>query len=277
MRSAVEHVMGTVFSLAVPPDTDDAAFRAAAGVAFAFLRHVDVVFSRHRPDSAASRITDGRLRPDALGSHPHGAEIREVLDLCARLERASDGAFDAWRVGDPPGFDPSGAVKGWAADRASDLLVRHGCGSHILNAGGDVRLRGGVPSAPWGVGIADPHRAAAVLSVLHLHEGAVATSGVAERGGHVFEPRSGRPASVWDQVTVTGGDLASADGFATAALAMAAGPRGAEGTRDWLRGLATVHGHQALTVDRRGGLWMTDGMRELLCPPAVAAPTVREG
>jgi thiamine biosynthesis lipoprotein len=277
LRSAVEHIMGTVFSLAVPRGTDTRVFHTAAAAAFAYLRHVDAVFSPYRPGSAVSLIADGFLRLDSLGAHPHSAEIREVLDLCARLKRSTDGAFDAWAVGDPPGFDPSGAVKGWAAERASALLVRHGCDRHILNAGGDVLLHGGIPTDPWRVALADPHRPGAVLAVARLHEGGVATSGTAERGAHVFDPLSGRRATAWHQVTVTGADLTLADGYATAALAMAEGRHGTAGTRAWLRRLAADRGYQSLVVDACGRVWMTNGMAALLDAPAVPASTSQEG
>ncbi len=276
MRSAVEHVMGTVFSLAVPDTADAGSFRAAADEAFARLRHVDAVFSPFRPDSAVSLIADGFLALADLDGHPHGGEIREVLDLCALLKQSSDGAFDAWAVGEPPGFDPCGAVKGWSAERVSALLDRRGFHRHIVNAGGDVRLRGGSRSDPWRVAVADPHRPGAVLAVLLLRDGAVATSGVAERGAHVFDPVSGRRAVAWDQVTVTGPDLSLADGYATAALAMAEGPRGTGGTRDWLNRLA-AGGYQAMTVDPRGGLWTTDGMAALLHEPVATAYADRKG
>ncbi|MDI5974095.1 FAD:protein FMN transferase [Streptomyces sp. SL13] len=277
MRSAVEHIMGTVFSLAVPRGTDAEVFRAAADAAFAHLRHVDAVFSPFRPDSAVSLIADGVLTCDDFDDHPHGGELHEVLGLCRRLKHDSGGAFDAWAVGNPPGFDPCGAVKGWAAERAGTLLVRHGLDRYVLNAGGDVRVHGGVPGDPWRVALADPHRPGAVLAVLHVAEGAVATSGVSERGAHIFDPVSGRRAAAWDQVTVTGPDLALADGWATAALAMAGGPRGPAGTRGWLQRLAADHGYQAMAVDPDGQVWTTDGMRELLHEPAALVTTGRKG
>lgn len=277
MLSAVEHVMGTVFSLAVSEPTDAGAFRAAADQAFTRLRHVDAVFSPFRPDSTVSLIADGFLSLTDLDGHPHEGEVREVLDLCVRLKQASDGAFDAWAVGEPPGFDPCGAVKGWAAEQTSALLVQHGFCRHIVNAGGDVRLCGGSPIDPWRVALADPHRPGAVLAILLLHDGAVATSGVAERGAHVFDPVSGRRAVAWDQVTVTGPDLSLADGYATAALAMAEGPRGTDGARSWLDRLALGSGYQAMTVDPQGDIWTTDGMTALLHEPPPIAYAGRKG
>ncbi|MEY9931600.1 thiamine biosynthesis lipoprotein [Catenulispora sp. GP43] len=268
MRIATEAVMGTVVSLTAPDPGDAAVFQAAAAAAFAHLHHVDRVFSPFRPDSPISRIRDGLMPVAAVAGHPHGAEIREVLDLCERLKRASGGAFDAWAVGDPPRFDPCGAVKGWAAEHACALAAAQGLSRHILNAGGDVRLRGGRDPAPWRVGITDPHRPGTLLTVLHLREGAVATSGGAERGDHVFDPRTARPATELAQVTVTGPDLTLADGYATAALAVAGDSGGRASVQAWLTTLADSTGYQALTVDQLGATWYTVGLPDLLTSPA---------
>src|SRR5882757_5848751 len=149
--------MGTVISLAVPDTVDPELFETAGQAAFASLRQADEVFSPFLPDSPVSRLRDGRLRPADLDRHPHGAQITEVLELCATLKAASRGAFDAWAVGDPPGFDPCGAVKGWAAERAGALLTGLGVTRHILNAGGDIRLRAGGDAHPYAGGDTYPH------------------------------------------------------------------------------------------------------------------------
>jgi thiamine biosynthesis lipoprotein len=189
------------------------------------------------------------------GEHPDGAEIREILALCAALKTRSGGAFDAWAVGDPPAFDPCGAVKGWAAERASAVLASAGVGSHVLGAGGDVRVRGVLEGPPWRVGITDPHRPGRLLAVAELTGGAVATSGLAERGTHIWDPLHQRPATSLAQVTVIGPSLAWADGYATAAMAM-----GTETSYAWLADLARRTGYQALTVDADAGVWWTEGM-----------------
>lgn len=290
MRTAVEHIMGTAISLAAPDDTDPGVFTTAAQAAYDHLRRIDEIFSTYKPDSPVSRIRDGRLPLNALPEHPDGDLIREVLALCAQLQRESRGAFDAWNVGDPPQFDPSGAVKGWAAENASRILAAHGLTRHALNAGGDVRVRGGtgpLPAAPdgpvwssvgepvtgvgaaaadsaepapWRVGVTDPHRPGHTLFVIERAEGAVATSGTAERGLHVYDPSSHRPATALVQVTVTGPDLALADGYATAALALA-GAASAADAYAWLTALADRTGYQSLTVDPDTGVWWTPALR----------------
>lgn len=276
MRTAVEHIMGTAISLAAPDDTDPAVFADAARAAYAHLRRIDEIFSTYKPDSPVSRIRDGRLPLTALPAHPDGDLIREVLALCAQLNRESRGAFDAWNVGDPPQFDPSGAVKGWAAEHASRLLTKHGLTHHALSAGGDVRVCGGTgpatasmppprtpaspASAPWRIGVADPHRPGHTILVVERVDGAVATSGTAERGLHVYDPRTHQPATALTQVTVTGPDLALADGYATAALALAATNSIAD-TCAWLTALGDRTDYQSLIVAPDTGVWWTPGLR----------------
>jgi FAD:protein FMN transferase len=263
VRTAVEHHMGTAISIATPDDTDPGTFAAATTAAFALLRHYDTVFSPYRPDSPVSRIRDGRLPLDQVAAHPDGPALREILALCAQLARESGGAFDAFAVGDPPAFDPSGAVKGWAAETAAAVLTAHGITRYALNAGGDVRVRGARTPAgdPWRIGITDPHRPGRILAVAALTDGAAATSGTAERGAHLWDPRTARPATALAQVTVIGPDLALADGYATAAHVLGADAAG------WLTALAARTGYQALTISPDGAPWCTPGFPDQLAPP----------
>ena len=259
LRRAAEPVMGTVFSVAVPEDRDPDLFAAAWREACALLHRIDEVYSPFLPDSPVSRIRDGRLSPGDLDGQPdlsdaEVTEFREMLGLCAQLRVETRGAFDAWAVGDPPGFDPCGAVKGWAAERASRLLADRGLPAHLLNAGGDVRLRSA--GTGWVVGVEDPHRPDRILLRLRRHEGAVATSGTRQRGAHVWDPLHRRPASGLVQATVTGPDLALADGYATAAIAF-----GTE-ARPFLTRLAERHGYESFTVDEQTGVWWTPGLEE---------------
>jgi FAD:protein FMN transferase len=266
-RTATASIMGTVMSVAAPGETDPDLFAAATQAAFARLRHADEVFSPFKPGSPVSRIRDGRLPLAGLGACPAGAQIREVLAVCASLKTRSKGAFDAWAVGDPPVFDPSGAVKGWAAEQASAVLAAHGLTRHSLGAGGDVRVHGGAQEGPWRVGICDPHSPGRILAVAELADGAVATSGTTERGQHVWDPRNARPACHLAQVTVIGPSLTWADGYATAAMALGVQAYG------WLIGLAGRTGYQALTVDHETGVWWTPGMARHI--PALRDRSVR--
>ena len=106
---------------------------------------------------------------------------------------------DPWRILLPPdtGLDLGGIAKGWAADLASDRT-----GSlpwSVIDAGGDLRLRGRPNGGALRVAVDDPDGSGVALH-LDLHGGALATSSTlfrswssgAERRHHIIDPRTGR-------------------------------------------------------------------------------------
>ncbi len=225
MAERVEHVMG----MPVRVDVPGGAAEELLDEVFAWLRFVDATFSTYDPRSEICRLNRGELsRSEA---HP---DVRAVLARCDELRAATGGAFDA-RAPLPGGLDPTGLVKGWAAERAAALLEQAGARRFLVDAGGDVVLRGG----PWRVGIRHPRQRDRLAAVLELHDAAVATSGAYERGAHIVDPRTGRPATGALSVTIVGPDLGTADAYATAAFAM--GERGPAWT-------ATIEDHAAMTI-----------------------------
>jgi FAD:protein FMN transferase len=236
-------VMGTVASLdarGVPAPVAEAAFARA----MAWLRDVDGRFSTYRDDSEIRRIDRGELALAAASD-----DVRDVLDRCARLRAETGGAFDARAAGR---LDPSAYVKGWAVERAGDLLRAEGLTDFALSAGGDVVVRGGALPAPaWRVGIQHPRDRGAIAMAIEVSDVAVATSGAYERGAHLLDPRTGAPPSEVLSVTVVGADLGLADAYATAAFAL-----GADGPA-WTAGLGD--GYEAMTILRGDRVLSTAG------------------
>ncbi|WP_121161818.1 FAD:protein FMN transferase [Micromonospora pisi] len=205
--------MGTAISLDLADDLPPGRLDELAGQVFDWLREVDRRFSTYQPDSEVSRFDRGEVLLSQAST-----DLRATLERCADLWGETDGFFDAYATGR---LDPSGYVKGWSAQVASDRLVAAGAPNHCVNAGGDVRVRGRSHTGePWRVGIQDPWDPSRVSLVVHGTDLAVATSGGYERGHHVVDPRRGTPARGLRSVTVVGTDLGSADAYATAALAM---------------------------------------------------------
>jgi thiamine biosynthesis lipoprotein len=244
--------MGTVFSFDVRGG-DPRAVRAALEEAVDGLHRADAVFSTYREDSQLSRLARGELTAGECDP-----EVGEVLELAAEAERASDGWFSTTYEGR---LDPTGIVKGWAVERAARTLAAAGATGVSVNGGGDVQLLG-VPGAgrPWRVGIADPLRPgglAAVITAAGTTELAVATSGTAERGAHIVDPRTGRPA-VTDllAVTVVAPRLTWADCWATAAFAM--------GARQGLTWLETLPDVEALLITAGDEVRCTRGLASRL-------------
>ncbi|MGO8685149.1 MAG: FAD:protein FMN transferase [Thermoleophilia bacterium] len=184
---------------------------AALERAQAKLRWADDVFSTWKPASPMSRLRRGEIE---LSEAP--AAVAAVLDLCRQARDASDGWFDPWRM--PGGVDPTGLVKGWATEQALDELRRAGLPAALINAGGDIAAYGR-PAAnhPWRIGIRHPLAADRLLLIVELDgPGAVATSGAYERGPHLIDPETGKPADGLLAATVIGINLAFADALATA-------------------------------------------------------------
>jgi thiamine biosynthesis lipoprotein len=196
----VEQIMG--MPIVVEVRDDDAPFDEV----FGWFRWVDETFSTYKPGSEISRV--------ARGESSTTPEVREILERCDELRARTNGYFDAY-AGGP--LDPSGLVKGWAVDHAADLLDAAGVREYVVNAGGDMRLRG-----TWRVGIQHPLERQAVAAVVEATDLALATSGEYARGRHVLDPHTGEPSEGILSVTISGPDLATADAYATAAFAMGA-------------------------------------------------------
>jgi thiamine biosynthesis lipoprotein len=244
LATHLEAVMGTVvtFTLPVRPEDLTTPVALALAKARAVLHRADAVFSTWRPHSPVSRLRRGEL---ALEQCP--PEVAEVHDQCARVRELSDGWFDPWAL--PGGFDPTGYVKGWAAERACRQFDGTGLTGVLVNAAGDVATSGAMPSGHrFRVGIVDPadrRRLACVVS----SPGAVATSGTAERGAHLYDPTSGVATARAASATVTGPSLATADALATA-LAVA----GTDGL-----GFVERAGYQGLVIGADGRRATTSG------------------
>ncbi len=253
----VEHVMGTVvsFDVSAQDDADPGPIRELIANAVSWLHRVDAVFSTYRDDSQISRLGRGEIR---LGDCD--ADVAGVLELCAEVSRESDGYFSSTIGGR---LDPTGLVKGWSIQRASELLRAGGLARHCINGGGDVQAAGEPePGRPWNIGVAHPLHPATFATVVAVRDGAVATSGTAERGMHVFDPFTGKPASALVSVTVVGPDLTRSDAYATAALAMGGS------ARPWVESL---DGYEAFAIAPDGSGWATRGFASAASPQALSS------
>ncbi len=184
-----------------------------------WLHHVNAVFSTHDTSSPISALGRGELTLDEAGD-----EIRGVLRLCEAVRHETNGCFDAFGVPAPNGthLETSGLVKGWAIERAAELLESRGCSNFCINAGGDVALRGRPsPATEWQVGIRHPVDDQSLALVIHgAGRLGIATSATYERGAHIYDPRTGQPTTGLASATVVGPDLTLADAYATAVFVM---------------------------------------------------------
>ena len=249
-------IMGLPFSIHLRGVAQPDALDAAVQEVWASLRAADRVFSTYRADSDISRIRRRELR--VRDADP---AVVEVLDFAEIARRLTGGTFDVRGGG---ALDPSGIVKGWAASRAAAPLSALGV-DYYLNAGGDVLLRSAAADLPWRIGIEHPDDPHGLLAVVALTMGAVATSGGAHRGAHIWDPTTGRPAGGVVQATVVGPSLVWADILATAVVA---------GGVELLQHRQWPPGHQFLLVTDDGRVLGSPGFRAFLAPDVPAPPMV---
>lgn len=269
----LEQVMGTVVTIDVyvagaVTDALATALRRQLGQAQAILHDADATFSTWQPGSPVSRLRRGEL---TVAQAP--AEVTEVLARCRVAREVSRGWFDPWAM--PGGVDPTGYVKGWAAQRALAAFIPAPqtsaadtgaadtggvvCGA-IVNAAGDIASFGRLADGqPFRIGVTDPAAPPRLAGIIEL-TGAVATSGTYERGSHLIDPHTGEPAAGAASASVTGPDLGLADALATA-LAVAGKPG--------LAMIGPLAGYEALLIGYDGDrLWTPGFPFATLSPPA---------
>jgi len=172
-----------------------------------FFREVDEVFSTYKENSQVSKLRRGEIKISDCTE-----DLQEVWQLCLQAKELTDGSFDPWCV--EGGFDPSGYVKGWASDKAIEILRSHGAVFIQVNGAGDLSLLGG----PHKIGIRSPEDEKVILKIFELNGGAIATSGTYERGAHIRDPHTGLIAIGARSATVVGPDGGLADALATALI-----------------------------------------------------------
>ncbi|MEI9906702.1 MAG: FAD:protein FMN transferase [Actinomycetota bacterium] len=233
-------VWGSVLYVDVTSSNSRQDFDLALSEVADYARHIDTVFSTYKADSTISQLRRNEISIDGASD-----EVKEVWNLCGHLRELTDGAFDPWSV--VGGFDPSGLVKGWAADKCSEILLSHGAEHIQVNAAGDLTLRGGYFNgneiSPWSIGVVNPNNRQEIVEVIDVMDGAIATSGTYERGAHIHDPHTGLIAIGAKSATVVGSNGAIADALATALMV-----EGRDGAR-WF-GRPELVDYSAFVIDR---------------------------
>ncbi|MEO8260981.1 MAG: FAD:protein FMN transferase [Pseudolysinimonas sp.] len=240
--------MGTVASLDVAEPSPSVLERVEAVFASA-----DARFSLYRADSELSGINAGRT-----GLLDASDAVRDAYAIASDWRARTDGAFTPTR---PDGaLDLNGVVKALAMRDAGRELTALGFDDWTLVVGGDMLASGcASDGAPWRTGIVDPADRTALLCAVDLtgSRRAIATSGSAERGDHIWLAGASTP---FVQVTVVADDIVTADVLATAIVS---------GGQAALQDAAERWSIDVLTVDREGGLMATPGLRASLSPAAL--------
>jgi thiamine biosynthesis lipoprotein len=161
-------------------------------------------------------------------------------------------------------IDPGGIAKGYAADRAEEVLKKSGILSGIVSVAGDIKTFGVRPDGkPWKIGIRNPDAGDMdddVMATVELSNMAISTSGDYERYfmldgvryHHLLSPKTGLPSRECRSVTIITREVALTDAFSTAVFIL-----GHE------KGMKVLEerGFEGLIVDGQNNIHTTKGIR----------------
>jgi len=185
---------------------------------------------------------------------PSDQEIRSVLPHVGYRKLSLDPTIHSLMKSDPETKVDLGAIaKGYAVDKATEVLLRKGLRHALVEIGGEARAIGkNKNGVPWRIGVLHPAKPG-YLAVLELSNKAVATSGDymnffvvdGKRYCHLFDPRTGRPISNdVCSVTVVADNCTQADALATAVSVM--------GAEEGLKLIESLPATEAIIVRRVG-------------------------
>ena len=164
-------------------------------------------------------------------------------------------------------IDLGGIAKGYAVDRAIELLKARGIRHATVSAGGDSRLLGDKLGQPWHIGIKNPRPKSdkdAVITLLPLSDSAVSTSGdyeryfieprTGERVHHIINPKTGKSASEVMSVTILGPLGADTDALSTSVFVL--------GVKEGLALINRLPGFDTMIIDKQGKAHYSQGLAE---------------
>ncbi len=261
-------LLGTIVDIACNGSSDD------VDVAFAAIEKVHRLMSFHDPGSDVTRMN--------REAFPRGVKVDpwtwQVMTTAQRFARETDGVFDVtvasqlvkWNYLPDHGFpsiargswrdiflrrncevsfrrrlivDLGGIAKGFAVDRAVEVLRRRGVSEGIVNAGGDVRVFGPTSRV---IHLRNPKSPGTASGLIRATNKAIATSAnyFSRRDGqtHLVHGRTRRALLSHFSVTVAAGDCITADALTKIVFAL----------REKAAALLVRHHADAVLIERDG-------------------------
>jgi thiamine biosynthesis lipoprotein len=158
------------------------------------------------------------------------------------------------------GLNFGAIAKGYAVDKAIDVLKNSGIKKALVNAGGEIKVIG----SDWKVGIQHPRDERGIVAVVKLNDMTVATSGDYEqyfeqngiRYHHIIDPKTGYPARGLQSVTVINESNSFADALATAVFVM--------GKEKGMKLIENLNDTEAMIIDEQGKIFYSSGFEKFL-------------
>jgi FAD:protein FMN transferase len=287
-------LMGTIVEIQIK-ETDEEVADAAINEAFNEINRIDILFSPYQESGSVYNINYSN---DPLFKIE--GDLLRVFEYSDSLWKLTGGAFDPtlhvltelWRFDTEPvfpgedsiksvikktGWDKIGfnegsfsrngvmfnfgaIAKGYAVDKAIDVLKKNNIKSALVDAGGEIKSIGNF----WKVGIQDPRESNSLINVIELNDMSVATSGDYEqyfeyqgkRYHHILDPATGFPGIKSRSVTVITKQNVIADALATGIFIM--------GPIDGLSIIEKIKDTEAMIIDSQGEVWMSSGFNNYI-------------
>jgi thiamine biosynthesis lipoprotein len=226
--------MATHFQVRIA-DEDKAYAEQTAQAAFALVDGLESKLSRFRANSEITQITQLAIGEKLRLTEP----VFACLRIASRMEFATRSAFSItaaalktqptkplWALVENEfcircdsgklEFDLGAIGKGFALDRMAEVLREWSCPKFLLIAGGSSILAGEVPegSEGWDCGLGEDNSSKRYL----LKNISLSGSGLAVKGQHILDPRTGLPTSLRNRAWALASAAAESDALSTACM-----------------------------------------------------------
>ncbi len=180
--------------------------RQVSKALFREIDYIERVLTKYDPGSDIGQIN--LLKPGE--SVRVGLETLDCLEIAAWAYRVSGGLFDptlgtgfqwleinraafsvGWKKGGKGELDLGGIGKGYALDKAAEILPDWEVGEVVLNAGTSTVLALG---RSWTLGVGGPWGERCGMTEIELKDQALSGSGTEVKGDHILNPKTGKPA-----------------------------------------------------------------------------------
>src|SRR5882724_2232613 len=230
------HAMATQFQVRIADEEKTYAAQAAQA-AFALTDELESHLSRFRANSDISQIAQLAPGEKLRLSEP----VFACLEIAKRMELVTRGAFSVcaaalqsqptppqWTLlkeqfsircdGGKLDFDLGAIGKGFTLDRMAEVLREWDCPVFLLVAGGSSILAGDAPTGTtgWSCGLGDDNS----LQRYWLKNCSLSGSGLAVKGKHILDPRTGKPAPRQNRTWALTDTAAESDALSTACMVL---------------------------------------------------------
>ena len=196
---------------------------------------------------------------------PSQEELEDAALHCDINNLIIDTESNTVYISDPKMQLDVGAIgKGYATERAAELLMDKGVSSYVLNIGGNIRAIGTKPSGDgWETGITHPNKSSdeRFITKVNIKNTSLVTSGDYERFytvdgvkyHHIIDPSTLMPAAYFSSVSIFTTDGGLADALSTALFCMS--------YEDGLALVSSLDGVEVIWVDKDYRIKSTPGVK----------------